>query len=410
MRGEILCIGTELLLGDVLNTNVQYISQGLKQCGISVYYHVTVGDNPKRLKEQFLESFSRSDVVIISGGLGPTGDDITKEMVAESLGLKLHTDEKELKKIRSFFDGLGRKMTKNNEKQAEIPETAQALYNAVGTAPGIYINKDGRHIFLMPGVPSEMKTMFDNEVLPILYKVADGKLVSHSVLIFGMGESAVDDKLQDIMSGSNPTVSPYCKTGEVSLRVASFSKDEKQGEEYCRSAIEIIKERCGENVVGVDVSDLQNVVVKMLADKKLKLATAESCTGGLISQKLTSVSGASEVFDFGACTYSNEMKEKLLGVSPDTLKNHGAVSKETAEQMAKGIRKYTGADLGLSVTGVAGPSCSENKPVGLVFVALDTPTGTFCKELNLFSKSYDRDRIRELTAKNALDMVRRYLL
>lgn len=410
MTGEIICVGTELLMGEVLNTNVQYIAQGLKQCGISVYYHTTVGDNPARLKEQFLESFSRSDVVILSGGLGPTGDDITKEIVAEGLGLQMHTDTAELKKIQAFFASIGREMTDNNKKQAEIPETAEVLYNAVGTAPGIYIKKDGRHVFLLPGVPSEMKPMFDNGVLPVLRGFGAGELVTHNVLIFGLGESAVDEKLQDIMSGSNPTVSPYCKTGEVSLRVASFEKTREAGEAACKKGIEIIKNRCGKNVVGIDVVDLQSVVVDLLTQKKMKLATAESCTGGLISQKLTAVSGASAVFDFGACCYANEMKEKLLGVSPDTLQQYGAVSRETAEQMAEGVRNYAEADLGLSVTGVAGPACSENKPVGLVYVALATPTGVFCKELHLFSKSYDRDRIRELTAKNALDMVRRYLL
>lgn len=409
MKGEILCVGTELLLGEVLNTNVQYIARQLKQCGISVYYHTTVGDNPGRLREQFLTAFSRSDVIILSGGLGPTGDDITKETVAQALGLTMRTDAAVLAKIRAFFESIDREMTENNKKQAEIPETATSLYNAVGTAPGIYIKKDGRHVFLLPGVPSEMKPMFITQVLPVLQSFADGQLVSHSVLIFGMGESAVDDVLKDLMAGSNPTVSPYCKTGETVLRVASFASVQQEGEEACRRAIETIRCRCGAAVVGVDVPDLQSVVIQLLAEKNLKLATAESCTGGLISQKLTAVSGASAVFDLGVCTYANAMKEKFLDVPALVLKTDGAVSRRTAVCMAEGVRRCGGADLGLSVTGVAGPACSENKPVGLVYIALAAPTGTFCKELHLFSKTYDRETIRELTAKHALDMVRRYL-
>ncbi|MBQ7288898.1 MAG: competence/damage-inducible protein A [Clostridia bacterium] len=409
MKGEILCVGTELLMGEVLNTNVQYLSQGLKQCGIHVYHHTTVGDNPERLREQFLQSLSRSDVVVLSGGLGPTGDDITKEVVADSLGLAQHTDSEQLQKIRGYFESIGREMTENNKKQAEIPETAAVLHNAVGTAPGIYIQKDGKHIFLLPGVPSEMRPMFDIQVRPVLCGFSAGQLVSHSVLIFGMGESAVDDRLQELMQGANPTVSPYCKTGEVSLRVASFADTKQEGEAACAQAIAEIYKVCGEYVVGVDVTDLQTVVVKLLAEKKLKLATAESCTGGLISRKLTEVSGASAVFDFGACVYANAMKQKLLGVSAETLQQYGAVSRQTAEEMAAGVCRYADAELGLSVTGVAGPGASENKPVGLIYIALQTPQKCFTKELKLFSKSYTRETIRELTAKHALDMVRRYL-
>lgn len=409
MKGEIICVGTELLLGDVLNTNVQYIAQGLKQCGVSVYYHTTVGDNPGRLRAQFLQSFSRSDVVILSGGLGPTGDDITKEIVAESLGLTMHTDAGQLQKIRLFFESIGREMTENNKKQAEIPETAVPLHNAVGTAPGIYIKKEGRHIFLLPGVPSEMRPMFDTGVQPVLRGMSAGQLVSHNVLIFGMGESAVDDCLQDLMQGANPTVSPYCKTGEVSLRVASFADTKEEGEAACAQAIETIRQRCGRAVVGVDVENLQSEVVRLLAERHFKLATAESCTGGLISRKLTGISGASAVFDLGVCTYANEMKEKLLGVSAETLCEYGAVSRQTAEEMAAGVRRYARADLGLAVTGVAGPTGSENKPVGLVYIALGTQDRVWTKQLRLFSKSYGRETIRELTAKNALDMVRRYL-
>lgn len=409
MKGEIICVGTELLLGDVLNTNVQYIARECKQCGIGIYYHTTVGDNPGRLRELFLTAYGRSEVIILSGGLGPTADDITKEVVVESLGLEMHTDLAQLEKIRAFFDSIGRKMTENNKKQADIPETALPLHNSVGTAPGIYIKKDGRHVFLLPGVPQEMKSMFETGVLPVLRGLAKGRLISHNVLIFGMGESTVDDRLQDLMQGDNPTVSPYCKTGEVSLRVASFSESPDLGEAACNGAIETIKERCGRNVVGVDVKDMQSVVVALLSEKKMKLATAESCTGGLISKKLTEVSGASAVFDFGACTYANEMKHKLLGVSNGTLQEYGAVSRQTATEMAAGIRNYAMADLGLAVTGVAGPNCSENKPVGLVYVALQTKERVYVKELHLFSKNYDRETIRELTAKHALDMVRRYL-
>lgn len=409
MKGEIICVGTELLLGEVLNTNVQYIARGLKECGVSVYYQTTVGDNAERLKQCVLESLSRSDIVILSGGLGPTGDDITKESVAAALGLATHLDDGILEKIKNYFAQKGVQMSENNVKQAEIPDDAVPLANPNGTAPGIYINHSQKHIFMLPGVPSEMKPMFDNEVMPILTAIEKKHIVSHTVLVFGRGESEIDDKLSDIMSGSDPTVSPYCKTGEVILRVAALCENAEYGELSCKGAIGIIKERLGASVVGVDVPDIETVVVEILKQKGLRIAIAESCTGGLVSQKLTSVSGASEVFDFAACTYSNNMKCRLLGVKKETVDDFGAVSRQTAEQMAVGIAKYAKADIGISVTGVAGPKSSENKPVGLVYVALACKDDILCRELKIFTKNSDRNTIRELTAKNALDMVRLYL-
>ncbi len=404
MTAEIISVGTELLMGEILNTNAEYLSRRLRECGISVYYQVTVGDNRERLAGCFLTALKRSDIVLITGGLGPTEDDITKETVAESLGLPMRRNADVMEKIRGYFASLGRNMTVNNEKQADIPCGAEILENSRGTAPGVYIKTGEKHVFIMPGVPSEMCEMFENAVMPVLEGFSEMALVSHDILIFGVGEAEVDSRIVDLTAGADPTVAPYCGTGEVRLRVASRGDG---AEQKCETVINEIRARFGRAVVGVDRADLQTVVVGELGKRNLRLATAESCTGGLIAQKITSVPGASAVFDFGACVYANPMKEKLLGVGRDVLEERGAVSAEVAEQMAVGVRKYAGADLGLSVTGVAGPASSENKPVGLVYLALASADKIYHKELKLFSKSYTRDKIRELTARHGLDMVRR---
>ncbi|MBQ8758909.1 MAG: competence/damage-inducible protein A, partial [Clostridia bacterium] len=335
MTAEILCIGTEVLIGDIVNTNAAYIARRLSESGINVYYHSVCGDNNGRMKECLDLALSRSDLVITTGGLGPTYDDITKEMVAEKLGLELVLDENILAKLQEYFSKSGRVMTENNKKQAYIPKGAHVFSNMLGTADGIAVTKDNKMVIMLPGPPREMKPMLDNQVIPYLAAESDHILVSSNVNIFGMGESSVENALADLMKNStNPTVAPYCGNGEVRLRVTARGKDEKEARALIAPVVDKIKEVIGGFVYGVDVPSIESVVVEKLKERHMTVAFAESCTGGLISKRITDVPGASEVFGFGFCTYANEAKMKILGVKEETLAAHGAVSEETASEMA----------------------------------------------------------------------------
>lgn len=411
MKAEILAVGTELLLGNILNTNAQYLSIELAELGFDMYYQSVVGDNFDRLKNQILTSVSRSDVVIITGGLGPTPDDLSKEAACAALGLGLEYDRESLMEIEGYFKKSGRTMSEANKKQALFPtERCIILKNSNGTAPGCVLTaQNGCRVVLMPGVPYEMKAMFSSQVKPILRSMSDRVIVSKNILTAGLGESLLASIIPEYINQTDPTVSPYCKPGMVTLRVTSAAEDVETAEAKCNKTVEELKHILGRNVCGVDVENLETVVVNSLKEKKLHLATAESCTAGKISAAITSVAGASGVFDFGASTYSNDMKHKLLEVKTETLCQHGAVSAETAFEMAQGIRLYAGADLGLSVTGVAGPGCSENKPVGLVFIGLSDGKHTWVEKLNVVRAENDREKVRNNTVTHALDLVRRYL-
>lgn len=408
MTAEILCVGTEILLGDIVNTNAVYLSKQLAALGINVYHQSVVGDNPQRLKESLKAALSRCDLVITTGGLGPTCDDLTKETAAEVLGLPMEESTEELKRIREYFKTISRPMTENNRKQALIPQNAIILKNSCGTATGIFIENNGKILALLPGPPREMRPMFDDELAPRLRKYSDKTFVSRTVHIFNIGESAVESKLCDLMNSlENPTLAPYAKDGEVLLRVTASAKSAKKGYEMIEPIIGKIREIIGdENIYGIDVGNLQTALVKLLHKKNLKIATAESLTGGLVSKRITEVSGASEVFECGVCSYSNDVKNKLLGVSQDTLDKFSEYSPETAQEMARGIRRISGADIGISTTGIAGPvGGTEEKPVGLVYVAIDSDNYREVKKLFL-SRGFaeERELIRYLASSHALYM------
>lgn len=409
VKAEILAVGTELLMGQIANTNAQYISARLPDVGIGVYYHSVVGDNHERLRDALSLALSRSDLLITTGGLGPTKDDLTKETIAGLLNRRLITHQESLDRLKAFFEGLKRPMTENNLKQANMPEGAIVLRNNNGTAPGC-IMEDGKKIVIMlPGPPSEMKIMFEEGVIPFLSKRSDSRIVSRFLRIFGIGESAMEDAIKDLIENqSNPTIAPYAKEGELALRItARYPKDGTSGD-IIAPIEEEIRKRLGVKVYSSDNKGLDEVVSEMLLETDTSIAIAESCTGGLISARLTETPGISRVFNRGIISYSNQSKMENLHVKKRTLDRFGAVSRETAIEMAKGVRNISGTDLGLSVTGIAGPDGgSPEKPVGLVYTALDYRESTECKELKLWG---NRGRIRNVAALYAFDMIRRKLI
>lgn len=404
---EILCIGTEILMGDIVNTNAAYIAKELTNLGITMYHQTVVGDNPDRLKESLELAFSRSDIVITTGGLGPTYDDLSKETIAAYFGRKLKMDDASLQSVIEFHQKLNIPMPENNKKQAMMPEGATIFPNPNGTAPGCAIEQDGKTAIMLPGPPREMAPMFDHYVVPFLLKDGKKVLLSHNLHFYGIGESLLETKLHDLMAKSlNPTVAPYAKTGEVMVRVSAMAKDAGDAEKMMEPVIREIKETTGEFLYGIDVGDLQTAAVKMLKEKGLEAAAAESCTGGYVSKRLTDVNGASSVFQCGVCTYSNRMKRQLLGVKESTLQKFSAVSPETAAEMAAGVRKLSGAHIGVAVTGNAGPEPSEGKPVGLVYIAVDSDWHKEVFEMNINRRDENlREMIRYLASSRAIYML-----
>lgn len=408
MRAEILSIGTELLLGDIINTNAQYIARRLAELGIFVYYQSVVGDNPERLKEAYKLAFQRGDMVITTGGLGPTKDDLTKEIASEYFDKELMVDSKSLDKIERFFMSSHRLMTENNKKQAYFPKDSIILPNANGTAPGCIINDRSRILIMLPGPPREMVPMFETEVIPYLQKFQDGVLVSKVLRVLGVGESLMEDKVKDIMeSQTNPTIAPYAKEGEAILRITAKGKSQDEAEALILPVEMQIRDRLGENIYGTGDTNIETVVAELLISKKLTISLAESCTGGLICSRLINYPGISEVLMEGAVTYSNDAKMRRLKVKGETLEKYGAVSEETAEEMAEGIAKEANTDIGISVTGIAGPGGgTSEKPVGLVYSGLYIKGITKVKKFN-FSGS--RENIRNRTVLQVLDWLRREL-
>jgi nicotinamide-nucleotide amidase len=409
MNAEILAVGTELLMGQIANTNAQYISSRLPDVGVGVYYHSVVGDNPLRLKECLTLALKRSDVVVMTGGLGPTQDDLTKETVAELLTRKLVLNKESLDRIEEFFKRIDRTMTNNNVKQAYLPEGCIAMQNNNGTAPGCIIEADGKVVIMLPGPPSEMKPMFEEYVIPYFKAKADFILVSKFLRIFGVGESAMEEKIIDLIENqTNPTIAPYAKDGEVTLRITARCKKEEEADGLIKPVLEEIRKRLGSAVYSTENKNMEEVVGELLLENNVTVAFAESCTGGLAAGKITSIPGISRVFNRGIVSYSNEAKIENLGVNPATLEKFGAVSREIAIEMAEGIRKVSNTDLGLSITGIAGPGGgTDEKPVGLVYVALADKSGVQCKELRLWG---NRDRIRNVTILYAFDMIRRNVI
>lgn len=412
MNAEILCVGTELLLGDTVNTNAAYIARELAACGIGCYCQTVVGDNPERLRRSLELALSRSDIVITTGGLGPTYDDLTKETVANYFGREMETHQPSLEAIRRFFTCMGREMTPNNEKQAQMPKGAVVFPNDRGTAPGLAVEGDGKIVVLMPGPPREMTAMFERQVRPYLLSKSNTTFVSHNIHLFGIGESTVEHELRDYMeSHENPTVAPYAKEGELLLRVTASAESAEEADRLIRPVVGEISARFEKYVYGVDVGTMENALVQALKAAGKTVAVAESCTGGYVAKRITDIAGASAVFHCGVCTYSDDIKTKLLRVPAEILETYGAVSAETAAAMAKGVRELSGADLGVSVTGLAGPDGgTEQKPVGLVYIGISTARDTTVRELRL-SRNYGGERgfIRNLAASNALNLALRAL-
>lgn len=372
MVAEIIAVGTEILLGEITNTNAKYIAKELADQGVSLYYQTVVGDNPERLKESLELAFRRSDLVITTGGLGPTKDDLTKEVGASFFGKEMIMDNLALKWIEDFFLKMNRVISENNKKQALIPTGAKALYNENGTAPGILLEEDNKTLIMLPGPPKEMGPMFNKYVKPFLGDMTKQVLVSKTLRICGIGEGHMEEEIMDIIENqSNPTIAPYAKGGEVTLRITASSKTEKEAEVLIEPVKKMIYERLGSYIYGEDNQGLEDVVGQMLVDKRLTVATAESCTGGMVAETLINYPGISKAFKEGFITYSNEAKIKYLGVGEETLMEYGAVSEETALEMVKGLQKQTGVDVGISVTGIAGPGGgTSEKPVGLVYIGI----------------------------------------
>lgn len=411
MITELVSVGTEILLGNIVNTNSAYLSEKCALLGLSVYYQDVVGDNEGRMRDVIQTALDRSDVVILTGGLGPTEDDITKEVTADLMGMPLEEDSHSRKLIDKYLkeyekNNPQRRITKNNYKQAMVPKGAIVLDNHNGTAPGLILEKNGKTAILLPGPPNEMKPMFEEYIVPYLQKNQPEIIVSQMVKISGIGESQVAEEIQDLIeSQTNPTIAPYAKTGEVHLRVTASAENEKACKKLIKPVVKELKKRFGENVFATDESKtLEEAVVDLLKEKDLKLSLAESLTGGMIAQRIVNVSGASDVFGYGFVTYSNKAKHKCLGVKKSTLKEEGAVSAKCAREMAKGACRESGADISVSVTGLAGPGGgTKETPVGTVFMGCCYEGRTIAKE---FHFTGNRMRIREQTTAHALAMLR----
>jgi len=405
MKAEILCVGTELLLGDIINTNAAFIAKGLADCGVGCYHQAVVGDNPGRLEECLRASLMRSDIVITTGGLGPTYDDLTKETVAKYFGCEMELHEPSLERLRELFVKFGRPMTKNNEKQAFFPKDATIFFNDRGTAPGLAVEQDGKTVIMMPGPPREMTAMFDNHVKPYLQKRSGSTLVSHSIHMFGIGESTLESELRDYMeSMQNPTIAPYAKEGEVLLRVTASAPTTQEADKLIAPVVAYICKRYEKYVYGFDSATLENALVAELASQGRTIAVAESCTGGLMAKRITDIAGSSKVIGMAICTYSNDAKQALLKIPSETLEQHGAVSPQTAQLMAEGVRALAGSDIGIGVTGIAGPGGgTAEKPVGLIYIGISSARGSRTVELKL-GRGYGGERsfIRHLASSSAL--------
>ena len=410
MTAEIICVGTELLLGNIVNTNAAFLSEKLAYLGINCYFQTVVGDNRDRLLSVINTALSRADILIFSGGLGPTEDDLTKETVADALGKKLIRDKWAEQEIADYFALRGRIPTDNNWKQADVIEGCEILYNKNGTAPGIFVSEGEKTVILLPGPPLELKSMFTDSVMPKLQQKCGQVFYSQTVKIVGPGESSVETQILDMLNTQeNPTIAPYAKTGEVHLRVTARAKDEKEAREKTAPVVEELYRRFGNAVYTTDADEtLEMALTKLLIKKKYTMTTAESCTGGMIAARMVNAPGVSAVLKSGFITYANEAKEELLGVSHDTLEKFGAVSRETAEEMAEGAVKAAHTDAAVAVTGIAGPDGgTKEKPVGLVYIGVNVRGNVEVREYH-FSGS--RQKIRESVTAAALTFLREKLL
>jgi nicotinamide-nucleotide amidase len=408
---ELISVGTELLLGNIVNTNAAYLSEQCALLGLSMYYQSVVGDNEERLTSSLTSALERSDVVILSGGLGPTKDDLTKEAAAKVMGRALVEDSHSRERIESYFQKMqSASITKNNWKQAMIPEGAIAVDNLNGTAPGIILEEGKKSVILLPGPPNELIPMFEHDIAPYLNKLQPDIIVSKTVKLCGIGESQAETMVEDLIEKqTNPTIAPYAKMGEVHFRITAKVKAEEEAEKLIEPLIKELYQRFGTHVYSIEEKEtLEDAVYKLLKKNKLQLTTAESCTGGLLAGRIVNAAGVSEVFKQGFITYSNSAKNKLIGVSESTLKEFGAVSPQTAEEMAKGCALVTGSDVGISITGIAGPDGeTADKPVGLVYIGCYMKGRVIARE---FRFSGNRSKVRGYSVANALILLRNCIL
>ena len=405
---EIISVGTELLLGHVTNTDARDISEMLSKIGINVKYHTVVGDNPERLRKCVETAKSRADNIITTGGLGPTCDDLTKQILAEAFGLKLAENKAEREGLYDYIR-YGKKFTDNNFTQAMLPEGCTVFHNNCGTAPGCGFEKDGKIVVMIPGPPKECNAMFRESALPYLRKLSEELIVSHSVRIFGLGESSVDDIFAEEMNRmTNPTMAPYAKECDCLLQITAKAKSVDEAEKMIAPVMEHVMQRLGDVVYGVDVECIEESVIKLLREKNMTFSAAESCTGGELAKRFTDMPGASAFFKGGVVTYTNEAKAKLLGIDPTLIEEKGAVSYEVAKAMAENVRALLGTDIGVGVTGLAGPDGDGVHEVGTVFVSLAVEGETFVKELHMGAMR-TRSFIRRMAGNHIYDMMRRWL-
>ncbi len=410
MTVEIIAVGTEILLGNIVNTNAAYLAEKCAGLGLSCYHQDVVGDNEERLSETIRLALTRADIILLSGGLGPTQDDLTKEAAAKVMGKELYLHEPSKEAIRQFFAERNMEITENNWKQAMVPEGCIVVENPGGTAPGIIIAENGKHVVLMPGPPGELIPMFERSIMPYLAGLTTGVIYSQTVKICGVGESKAESMVEDLVNAQdNPTIATYAKTGEVHLRVTATAPDEKEAKKLVKPMVKELKGRFGNHVYTTDSEvTLEKAVVDLLMANKLTACTVESCTGGMLSARLINVPGVSEVFKSGYVTYSNKSKRKLLGIKKNILMKHGAVSEQIAKEMAKTAATLARTDVSVSTTGIAGPDGgTPDKPVGLVYIGCNVCGRVTVKECHFHGT---REKIRESTVSVALSLMRECIL
>jgi nicotinamide-nucleotide amidase len=404
---EIVTVGTEMLLGDLVDTNTAWISQRLAELGVGIYRHTTIGDNSDRIVAALRDAASRSDLVVTTGGLGPTSDDLTNACISTLTGREMVEYQEAREHVDTMFARFGRTPTSNNYKQALFPEGTELIPNPVGTAMGALVEWEGTLFATLPGVPTEMKSMFEATLEPLIRARSEGSIVSKTLHFAGIGESALADKVQEFLDATDPTVAPLAGQGRVRLRITTRAATDWEAQEKIAPVEREIIARLSDYYFGEGDETLEGSVGRLLGDRGATLALAESCTGGLLAKRLTDMPGSSAYFTEGLVTYSNESKERLLGVPHAMIVDHGAVSEPVAREMAEGARKVSGADYGLSVTGIAGPDGgTQEKPVGLVFVGISDAKDTFAEKLDLTAWARSRDSIRERSANRALDLLR----
>ena len=409
MTAEIICVGTEILLGNIVNTNAAYLAEKCAYLGLSNYYQVVVGDNEQRLLETINTAKSRADVIFLIGGLGPTEDDLTKETAAKAFNVELVMDEEAKNNIVTILTNRGIDITNNNFKQALVPKGSIVLYNKNGTAPGIIMEEAGKVVIMLPGPPNEFVPMVDDQVVPYFLKKGTNDVIySRVVKLVGVGESKVAEEISDLIAMTNPTVATYAKTGEVHIRVTASAANDDEAKALVKPVVKKLKAMYPDNVYSTNADEtLERAVVELLSKNGLSITAAESCTGGLVCGKIVNVAGASEVFRGGYITYSNKQKRNVIGVKKSTLEKYGAVSEQVAAEMATGVLEVSKADVAISTTGIAGPGGgTPEKPVGLVYIGCAVKNKVYVEKFN-FSGS--RNKVRESTVVAALSMVRKYV-